>query len=102
MNLDLSAALASFYTIPDDLTIKLKFDSSPFAEINSCSIIYYTKRTTANSGIKIPSCVVDSTTYILTLTEISDTTLIWKILLDFKTDASYPTDKKISAWFYYN
>ena len=50
----------------------------------------------------MPACTVDPATYILTFTEISDTDLKWKIFLEFTSDATYPTDKKIAVWFYYN
>ena len=42
LNLNQAAILGYFPEIPEDLTIKFKFDRSPFDEIYKCAVIDYT------------------------------------------------------------
>ena len=42
LNLNQAAILGYFPEMPEDLTIKFKFDRSPFDEIYKCAVIDYT------------------------------------------------------------
>ena len=103
MDLDLSAAISNMQSKPDDLIIKLKFDTSPFDKIYSCAIIYYEFDASSDPGMNIPTCtVLNVANRIILFKEISDTTLIFKLLIEFKTAVTYPPNPVISAYFYYN
>ena len=93
MSLDLSLALSYFHDKPEDLTIKFKFDTSPFDKIYSCAIIDYVFDSSPSPGTKIPACsVLDANNAIVLFSDVSDTTLVLDIMLEFKSATTNPAN----------